>query len=124
MAREVLTNKEGLATGVSYVNKEDMQEYQVMGRIVILGASTCESARLLLNSKSPRHPNGLANSSDMVGRNLSGHSGSAVRIYVEELQGLPPTNQDGATDHAFIPRYNHLSGRRDYAGGWDIQVNF
>ncbi len=32
MAREVLTNKEGLATGVSYINKEDMQEYQVNGQ--------------------------------------------------------------------------------------------
>ena len=36
MAREVLTNKEGLATGISYVNKEDMQEYQVSGKTVIL----------------------------------------------------------------------------------------
>ena len=46
MAREVLTDKDGLATGVSYVNKEDMQEYQVTGRTVILAASACESAGL------------------------------------------------------------------------------
>jgi hypothetical protein len=52
MVREVLTNKEGLATGVSYVNKEDMQEYQVNAKVVILGASAGESARMLLNSKS------------------------------------------------------------------------
>ena len=71
MAREVLTNKEGLATGVSYVNKDDMQEYQVTGKTVILAASACESARLLLNSKSPRHPNGLANSSNVVGKYLA-----------------------------------------------------
>ena len=51
MAREVLTNNEGLATGVSYVDKTDLQEYQVKGRTVIVAASTCESARLLLNSK-------------------------------------------------------------------------
>ena len=38
MAREVMTNKEGLATGVSYVDKEDMQEYIVEGKTVILGA--------------------------------------------------------------------------------------
>jgi aspartate oxidase len=38
MAREVLTNNEGLATGVSYVSKDDMQEYQVTGRTVILAA--------------------------------------------------------------------------------------
>ncbi len=56
MAREVLTNSAGLATGVSYVNKDDMQEYQVEGRIVVLAASACETARLLLNSKSERHP--------------------------------------------------------------------
>jgi len=47
MAREVLTNKEGLATGVSYVSKDDMQEYQVQGKVVVLAASACESARLM-----------------------------------------------------------------------------
>ncbi len=71
MAREVLTNKEGLATGVSYVSKDDMMEYQVEGKVVILAASACESARLLLNSKSQRHPNGLANSSNVVGKYLA-----------------------------------------------------
>ncbi len=45
MAREVLTNNEGLATGVSYINKEDMQEYQVTGKVVILAASACESCK-------------------------------------------------------------------------------
>ena len=61
MAREVTTDDNGLATGVSYVNKDDGQEYQVHARIVVLAASACESARILLNSTSPRHPNGLAN---------------------------------------------------------------
>ena len=61
--RRLLTNREGLATGVSYVSKDDMQEYQVYGRTVILAASACESARLMLNSKSQRYPNGIGNSS-------------------------------------------------------------
>jgi choline dehydrogenase-like flavoprotein len=52
MVREVTTNSEGLATGVSYVNKEDRQEYQLKGRTVVLAASACSSARILLNSKS------------------------------------------------------------------------
>src|SRR5690606_32296503 len=78
MAREVLTNNEGLATGVSYVSKDDMQEYQVEGRVVILAASACESARLLLNSKSARHPNGLANSSNVVGKYLHDSTGAAM----------------------------------------------
>jgi choline dehydrogenase-like flavoprotein len=54
MVREVLTDKNGLATGVSYVNKDDMQEYQVNAKTVILGASAGESARILLKFKISR----------------------------------------------------------------------
>src|SRR6478752_7537773 len=43
MVREVTTDKNGLATGVSYINKEDLSEYQVLGKRVILGASACET---------------------------------------------------------------------------------
>src|SRR5205823_8438456 len=52
MAREVTTNQDGLATGISYVNTQDRREYEIRARIVVLAASACESARLLLNSKS------------------------------------------------------------------------
>ncbi len=63
MAREVTTGADGLATGVSYIDTQQMTEHQVRARVVVLAASCCESARLLLNSKSSRFPNGLANSS-------------------------------------------------------------
>ncbi|MCR6720665.1 MAG: GMC family oxidoreductase N-terminal domain-containing protein [Chitinophagaceae bacterium] len=82
MAREVLTDREGLATGISYVSKEDNQEYQVSGSVVILAASACESARLLLNSKSQRHPNGLANNSNVVGKYLHDSTGAALGGYL------------------------------------------
>ena len=52
MAREVVTDATGKPTGISFVHKEDMQEYTVSGKIIMLAASACESARLLLNSKS------------------------------------------------------------------------
>src|SRR5690606_26742702 len=55
MAREVLTDASGKATGVSYVDKTDLQEYVVNARVIVLAASACESARLLLNSKSSAH---------------------------------------------------------------------
>jgi choline dehydrogenase-like flavoprotein len=61
MVREVKTDANGKATGVSYINTEDLQEYEVTANIVILAASAAESARLLLNSKSPRFENGLGN---------------------------------------------------------------
>ncbi len=59
MAREVLTDDNGLATGVSYVHTQNFTENQVRAKIVVLAASACESARLMLNSKSARHPAGL-----------------------------------------------------------------
>ena len=56
MAREVMTDAEGLATGVSYIDTQKNAEYQVRAKAVVLAASCCESARLLLNSKSTRLP--------------------------------------------------------------------
>lgn len=104
MAREVLTNREGLATGVSYVNKEDMMEYQVSGRTIILAASACESSRLLLNSKSQRHPNGLANASTVVGKYLHDSTGAAMGGVLPHLFGRKRYNEDGVGGaHIYSP---------------------
>lgn len=124
LAREILVNRQGLARGVSYIDTETKQEEEVSARVVAVCCATIESARLLLNSRSPRHPDGLANSSGVVGRYLNGHLTSGADIYLDELTGAPPFNQDGATDHVYVPRYNHLFGKKDYVGGWGIQVNF
>lgn len=124
LAREILVDREGLASGVSFVDTQTKQEAEVKAKIVVVCCATVESARLLLNSRSPQHPNGLANSNGIVGRYLHGHLGSGTEIYLKDLEGLPPSNQDGATDHVYIPRYNHLDGKKDYAGGWGVQVNF
>src|ERR1700712_5794553 len=97
MVREVLTNKEGLATGVSYISKDDMQEYQVNAKTVILGASACESARLLLNSKSMAHPNGLANSSGIVGKYLHDSTGSSAGGWLPQLMDRKRYNEDGVS---------------------------
>jgi len=123
LAREILVNDEGQARAVSFIDTTTGKEEQVRAKIVVLCAATVESARLLLNSRSPKHPNGLANSQDVVGRYLSGHVGNGVNAYVKELEGLKPSNLDGATDHVFIPRYNHLLPKTNYVGGWDIQIN-
>ncbi|MBN9352154.1 MAG: GMC family oxidoreductase [Chitinophagaceae bacterium] len=121
MAREILTNKEGLATGVSYVNKEDLQEYQVHGRVVILGASACESARLLLNSKSQRHPNGLANSSDVVGKYLHDSTGADMGGIIPELFDRKRYNEDGVGGmHVYTPWW--LDNKKlDFPRGYHIE---
>ena len=53
-----------------FINKDDNTEYKINAKIVVLAASACESARILLNSKSTYHKNGLGNSSNMVGKYL------------------------------------------------------
>jgi choline dehydrogenase-like flavoprotein len=104
MVREVITNAEGLAVGVSYVNKEDLQEYQVNAKTVILGASAGESARILLNSKSAQHPGGLANSSGVVGRYLHDSTGSSAGGFLPELMDRKRYNEDGVGSvHIYSP---------------------
>jgi choline dehydrogenase-like flavoprotein len=104
MAREVLTDANGLATGVSYISKDDMQEYQVNGKIVVLGASSGETARLLLNSKSTKHPGGLANSSGVVGKYLHDSTGSGAGGWLPQLLDRKRYNEDGVGSvHIYSP---------------------
>lgn len=121
MAREVLTDKEGLATGISYVNKDDLNEYQVKGKVVILAASACETSRLLLNSKSQRHPNGLANSSDVVGKYLHDSTGAALGGVIPKLFGRKKYNEDGVGGaHIYSPWW--LDNKKlDFPRGYHIE---
>src|SRR6202012_6106802 len=121
MAREVLTDKEGLATGISYISKDDLQEYQVSGRTVILAASACESARLLLNSKSDRHPNGLANGSDNVGRYLHDSTGADMGGYLPHLLDRKRYNEDGVGGmHVYAPWWGD-NKKLDFPRGYHIE---
>ncbi|GAA4325587.1 GMC family oxidoreductase [Mucilaginibacter gynuensis] len=121
MVREVLTDKNGLATGVSYINKEDMLEYQVNAKIVILGASAGESARLLLNSKSPAHPGGLANSSGVVGKYLHDSTGSSGGGFLPQLLDRKRYNEDGVGSiHIYSPWW--LDNKKlDFPRGYHIE---
>jgi choline dehydrogenase-like flavoprotein len=123
LAREILVDREGRARAVSFVDTTTGKTEEARARIVVLCAATVESARLLLNSVSPQHPAGLGNSSGVVGRYLHGHVAAGVRVYLKELEGTKPINQDGATDHVYIPRFDYRDAQRGYAGGFGIQVN-
>ncbi len=104
MAREVTTGADGLATGVSYINTDKNTEHQVRARIVVVAASCCESARLLLNSTSSRFPNGLANSSGVVGKYLTDSTGLSVGGFIPGLMDTPRYNSDGVGGmHMYVP---------------------
>ncbi len=121
MAREVLTDASGKATGISFVHKDDMQEYSVNGKIVILAASACESARLLLNSKSSAHPNGLANSSNIIGKYLHDSTGASMGGVIPELVGRKRYNEDGVGGmHVYTPWW--LDNKKlDFPRGYHIE---
>ncbi|MDB5205065.1 MAG: family oxidoreductase [Flavisolibacter sp.] len=121
MVREVLTNNGGLATGVSYIHKTDMQEYEVRGKTVILAASACESARLLLNSKSVRHPNGLANNSNVVGKYLHDSTGASVGGVLPQLFDRKRYNEDGVGGmHVYSPWWGN-NKKLDFPRGYHIE---
>lgn len=122
IARELEVNEAGLIRAVSLVDAETHREEELQAKIFAVCCGSIESARLLLNSRSPRHPNGLANSSDAVGRYLHGHITAGMVGYLEELAGTRPVNNDGATDHSYIPRFNANDRGRPYAGGFHYQV--
>lgn len=121
MAREVLTNSEGLATGISYVNKFDLMEYEVRGRTVILAASACESSRLLLNSKSTKFPDGLANNSGVVGKYLHDSTGAAMGGVLPKLFGRKRYNEDGVGGmHVYSPWWGD-NKKLDFPRGYHVE---
>lgn len=123
-ARQILVNKDGLVSGVAVVDRATGKEEEIHARIVVVCCAAIESPRLLLNSACEKYPNGLANERDLVGRYLSGHINTSATGYLKELIGEETFAGDGATDHAYIPRFNHTRGRRDYIGGWGMQMNY
>ena len=122
MAREVTVNAQGLATGVSYIDTRTGRDQHVRARVVVLAASACESARILLNSTSPQFPQGLANSSGVVGRYLTDTTGTDVGGFIPKLVDHVPHNCDGVGGgHIYMPWW--LDNRRlDFPRGYHIEV--
>lgn len=122
MVKNVTTDAEGKATGVSYINKQDRQEYQMRGRVVVLGASACSTARILLNSKSSQHPNGLGNSSDVVGRYLHDSTGANLTGFVPSMMNRQRYNEDGTgTLHVYSPWWGD-NKKLDFPRGYHIEM--
>ena len=104
MARAITTDESGEVDGVVYIDKRSGQERRLRCRVLVLAASACESARLLLNSKTAGHPDGVANSSGVVGRYLMDTVGFDIGGTVPALEGLPRYNSDGAGGaHLYMP---------------------
>jgi len=122
MAREILVGADGKAAGVSYIDKATHTEKRIAARAVVVAASACESARLLLNSRSKVFPDGLANSSGQVGRNLTDSVGSSGWGYVPQMEKIPPHNHDGTGGmHMYIPWWKY-DRKNDFPRGYHIEI--
>jgi choline dehydrogenase-like flavoprotein len=113
VVREITVDPDtGKARGVSFVDAETLQPYEAKGRVVVLGASTLESARILMLSKSRQHPNGIGNSSGHVGHNFCEHvMGPQIYGLVKQLVGAPRTLDDGRPGSFYVPRFRNLGER-------------
>ena len=94
-------------SGVRVIDAQTREAIEFHGRIVFLCASTLESARILLNSATPEFPDGLANSSGEVGRNLMDH------IFKGGATGTIPGHEDreqlgNRPNGIYVPRFRNV----------------
>lgn len=123
MAREIVVGKDGKCEAVEYIDKATRSELRIHARSFVVAASACESARLLLNSKSSLFPNGLANSSGVVGRYLTDSVGSSGGGYFPQLEKIPPHNHDGVGGmHMYVPWWK-FDRKNDFLRGYHIEVS-
>jgi len=125
MAREVTVGPDGRATGVSFIDRRTGKERTVKGKVVVLAASSGETVRILLNSKSARFPQGLANSSGLVGKYIMDTVGASLGGQIPAMESLPLHNEDGAGgNHAYVPWWlykEQLAGKLGFARGYHIE---
>jgi choline dehydrogenase-like flavoprotein len=122
MAREIVLGKDGKAEAVSYIDKATRSEKMIHAKAFVVGASACESARLLLNSKSPMFPDGIANSSGVVGRYLTDSVGSSGGGVLPYMTKMPPHNHDGVGGmHMYIPWWK-FDRKNDFLRGYHVEL--
>jgi len=116
--REITLDESGRARGALYYN-HDGALHEQRAPLVILAANGIGTPRLLLNSRSARFPNGLANRSGLVGKNLMFHPFAAVAgIFAEQLDGWAGPIGSVIFSHEFY----ETDPRRDFVRGFGLQI--
>ena len=135
MAYKVLMdNDHNRAQGLLYIDRTNRQPQEVYGRVVVLCAQALESVRILLNSSTPQYPNGLANSSGVLGHYLMDHvTGGDAFGELPELSGKPSMNGPHRPNGIYVIRFrNTHDGPRStkflrgfgYQGGGEVGFNW
>ncbi len=114
----------GEVIGVEYIDRLTMNTQAVQGKVIVLCASAIESVRILLNSKSAKHPSGVGGSSGHLGRYLCDHVTYAQAGRVSKRHVEPAPYEDGFDFGAtglYIPSFCEKESK-NFAGGYGIQV--
>lgn len=123
---EVTLGRDGKANGVIFVDSNTGERHNPKARAVVLGASTLETARILMLSQSPAHRDGIGANSGHLGRNLMDTPSVAVGARVSQLEGLPAFNDEGVTlFHAYAPWWGYgaqRAGAMDFAKGFHLEM--
>ncbi len=114
--REITVNEHGMASGVIYYDAEGVEQFQP-AEVVIVACNGVGTPRLLLNSVSGRFPNGLANSSGLVGKNLMFHPYAQVYGYVDE----PLDSNRGPPLCLWGMEFYETDPSRDFVRGYAFQ---
>ncbi len=125
--RVLLDPRTGRARGVEFIDTKNKLTYEAHAKVVVLGAGAMESTRILLNSKSRGHENGLANASGALGHYLMDNfKAGFVSGFLPNLKATEVLNDDGAGGgHVYIPRHTNIKGGRKVSvrRGWQFQPN-
>lgn len=118
VSRLLVGGRSDRVQGVEFVDARSRIRQSVRARVVVLCASAIESARLLLASATPRHPQGLANSSGLVGRYLMDHTHVMGAQATMTLDAPVPT-----PSWAYIPCFRNVTGSDGrFLRGYGLQV--
>ena len=122
-----IDDRTGLADGALFIDRVTKREHRVFADIVMLCASTIESVRLLANSGSSRHPNGLANSSGLVGRYFMDQTPSLLFGDTPRFPGweddtsAPADAYYGAAGGLYLPMMEGFAADSPFVGGYAVQ---
>ena len=120
--REVLVDENDMATGVTYFDAQGTLRTQ-RAHVVILACNGVGTARLLLNSKSERFPEGLANRSGLVGKNLMLHPWGMVRgVFESDPRANLGTHLGPSSCAIWSQQFYETDARRGFVRGYNLQV--
>jgi choline dehydrogenase-like flavoprotein len=119
----VLDPSSDRAQAVLFLDARSHEEHRVRARAIVLAGGAVEDARILLMSKSARFPEGLANSSGWVGRNLVSNLRVGLYGYLESLVGSQVVNDDGTGIHGVIANPYYNKANPNFARGYSLYVS-